>query len=233
MFREKLKESNMSFTSLAWEKSLPIIKEIYRHPFITELISGSLDKRCFSFYLQQDWMYLNDFSQALISTALLAPTNEEAACFIKLAHEVSLVEQNLHLTFLSSYNTPKEVKSTPACFHYTNYLRATIARGDYGKSLAALLPCFWIYQNVGQHIFDRSVDQNPYADWINTYASQEFSKSVESMIEMTNGALGNKNAHNQEEAIHAFEISAVFEYQFWDDAYHEREHDIRQIADIK
>lgn len=209
----------MTFSKLAWETTQPIIEEICQHPFITELISGKLEQDRFAFYLQQDWMYLNDFAQALASSSLLAPSSREASHLIKFSHEVNLVEQELHLTYFRAYNIQKKAVLSPACFNYTNYLRATVARGNYPKALAALLPCFWVYQYVGQHIFSVSVPNNPYSDWISTYSCKEFADSVNLMIKMSDQAMVGKNSKELEEAVQIFMISTYFELQFWEDAY--------------
>ena len=48
-------------------------------------------------------------------------------------------------------------------------LLSTVALGSSPEAVAALLPCFWIYREVGIEIFSRSQDglaSNPYARWI-------------------------------------------------------------------
>ena len=63
---------------------------------------------------------------------------------------------------------------TAACQHYTSYLVATAWSAPYPVAVAALLPCFWIYAEVGRDIHARSVAGNPYQAWIATYADEEF-----------------------------------------------------------
>ena len=48
---------------------------------------------------------------------------------------------------------------------------------SYPVVLAALLPCFWIYAEVGKDIVSKSVPNNPYQAWIDTYAGEEFHTS--------------------------------------------------------
>ena len=60
--------------------------------------------------------------------------------------------------------TKTELKSTPltlACHHYTSFLTATAWSESYPVVLAALLPCFWIYAEVGHDIVSQSVEIIP------------------------------------------------------------------------
>jgi thiaminase/transcriptional activator TenA len=42
-------------------------------------------------------------------------------------------------------------------------------------TMASVLPCFWIYKKVGDHIYQQQNKQNnPYQTWIDTYAGEEF-----------------------------------------------------------
>ena len=198
------------------------LQRIYQQPFIQELASGNLDRDKFIFYLQQDWMYLNDFAQALAGTAILSFSPKDAAQLIKFAYEANVCEQMLHHSFFKLYQVPEQNALSPACFHYTNFLRATVARGDYAKSLAALLPCFWVYREVGQYIFTLSPSSNPYYEWIKTYASEEFSDSVNKMIEICDSAMLAKEHDAIEQLVSIFTLSTRLEWSFWDDAYHMR-----------
>ncbi len=46
----------------------------------------------------------------------------------------------------------EETPLTLACHHYTSFLTATASSESYPVVLAALLPCFWIYAEVGKDI---------------------------------------------------------------------------------
>src|SRR3990167_337353 len=48
---------NLKFTQKAWWKVKPTYTQIKQHPFIRELIAGSLSKDIFSFYIKQDHLF--------------------------------------------------------------------------------------------------------------------------------------------------------------------------------
>jgi thiaminase/transcriptional activator TenA len=54
-------------------------------------------------------------------------------------------------------------------------------------AIATVLPCFWIYKNTGDFIYrQKQAEGNPYKNWINTYAGEEFGVLVERALEIYN-----------------------------------------------
>ncbi len=68
---------------------------------------------------------------------------------------------------------------------YTNYLRATCSGQPYPVGMAAVLPCFWIYREVGNYIYRHHKPNNPNQAWIDTYAGEAFATVVEDAIRIT------------------------------------------------
>ncbi|TVQ37867.1 MAG: thiaminase II, partial [Wenzhouxiangella sp.] len=84
---------------------------------------------------------------------------------------------------------------------------------------AALLPCFWIYREVGLHIHARAAGDNPFRDWIDTYAGEDFSRSVDRAIEITDQAAERATDATRARMRQVFERSTRLEWMFWDSAY--------------
>lgn len=55
---------------------------------------------------------------------------------------------------------------------YTQYLIATTATAPLEEALAAVLPCFWIYREVGHHVAKHCMQANPYMRWIKTNVNE-------------------------------------------------------------
>ena len=66
----------MPFTTELWSAMSPIYEAILRHPFVTGLTDGSLDRERFRFYAVQDALYLREFARALSIAAARAPRDE-------------------------------------------------------------------------------------------------------------------------------------------------------------
>jgi thiaminase/transcriptional activator TenA len=85
--------------------------------------------------------------------------------------------------------------------------------------LAALLPCFWIYAEVGRDIHGRAAVGNPYQAWIDTYAGEEFHDAVRAVIAATDAAAEGASTGLVARMHEAFATAARLEWMFWDSAY--------------
>ena len=145
-----------------WDKAHPIIiKETEKHPFLVSMVDGTLEENNFRYYVQQDVLYLNDFSYCLRQLALKkAPTTNDKNLLIGLADGAEKDEIALHNAYLKGWNTNEESSSSkqqqheqmPNTLLYTSYMRRIIDGSEttYGEGLAVLLPCFWVYMHVGK-----------------------------------------------------------------------------------
>ncbi|HMB39459.1 MAG TPA: TenA family protein [Wenzhouxiangellaceae bacterium] len=209
----------MCFTETLWEQNRPLYESILELPFNVELCNGELSKDRFAFYVKQDSMYLADFSRALAVTGTRAPDSDALSSFLEFAGEAVAVEQALHNSFLQRFDTFVDVPKSPACFAYTHFLLSTAAGESYPVACAALLPCFWIYREVGLHIHARAAAPNPYQDWIDTYAGADFSATVDRAIDLTEQAAAATGPAERDRMAQAFFESTRLEWMFWDSAY--------------
>lgn len=212
----------MTFTAGLWQHTLPIFDAILSHPFITGLSQGTLERERFVFYLQQDALYLEDFSRALAITGSRLPNRDAAQHLIGFAHNVFAVERALHETYFSEFGVAARADKAPACFAYTNYLLACATTAPYQDAVAALLPCFWIYREVGRHIVTQSaggLTGNPYARWIETYAGADFDAHVDIAIAIVEAVGADADDTRRTAMQTAFGHAARLEWAFWDSAY--------------
>jgi thiaminase/transcriptional activator TenA len=84
--------------------------------------------------------------------------------------------------------------------------------------LAALLPCFWVYREVGRHIHARAARPNPYQPWIDTYAGEEFEKAVDAVIGLTDSVAEQASESRLAAMHHAFRRAIQLEWMFWESA---------------
>jgi len=63
------------------EKTDFILEEIKDHPFITELINGTLPKDVFQYYINQDSLYLSEYKKVLALLSVKCPDQEDALFF--------------------------------------------------------------------------------------------------------------------------------------------------------
>ncbi|MFI2741140.1 thiaminase II [Zhouia sp. PK063] len=210
----------MLWSNSAWENSLPVYQKIIVHPFISELKEGTLPEAIFKFYIQQDALYLADFGKVLSGIASKLTNPNHIQEYLKFSSATILVENALHETFLKQFNITSTAQKSPSCLMYTNYMHAQFATQPLEVAMAAVLPCFWIYKEVGDYIqATQTKKENTYQNWIDTYGGEEFAASVQKAIEITNHMAASTTAHIRLKMTEAFLMASKMEWLFWDSAY--------------
>jgi len=210
----------MKWSAQAWEGVQPIYAKILATPFNTELSSGTLPIEKFIFYLAQDAYYLLDFGRTLSTISSRMQDADLVMAFAGFSTGAIFAERSLHESYFVEFGLANEVQPTPSTLLYTNYILSQAAYANIEIAVAAVLPCFWIYKAVGDHIFaQQDGDQNPYKRWIDMYAGVEFAVAVEKAIEITDQLASQANASTQQKMLAAFEMATRLEWMFWDSAY--------------
>ena len=146
----------------------------------------------FKHYITQDAHYLIGFGRALALAGAKAPNPDRIVQFAKAAEVAIIVERELHDSFFRQYQIAAQVFTETRALAGVPSLRFVSARdrlrGAIEVLLGALLPCFWIYAEVGLDIHSRAAAGNPYRAWIDTYAGEEFHAAVRAMIAATDEA---------------------------------------------
>lgn len=198
-----------------------LLEHIHAHPFNRELAQGTLPSPTFIHYLQQDALYLGEFARALSITAARLPSQEHARQFMRFSLDAIQAEQQLHATFLSDalIDPASDIAPSPACFMYTHYLLKTVSLDTVEEAVACLLPCFWIYHEVGKQIAHHQHPAHPYQRWIALYASEAFESSVKAALNIMNELAEQTSPVIYQKMITAFVRSTELEWLFWDSAY--------------
>lgn len=212
-----------TFSTSAWQNNLPLYEHILALPFNTELAAGTLREDRFRHYIIQDAHYLEGFARALALASAKADTADQIVQCAEAAQTAILVERALHADYFAKFGiSPADfaaARPTPVCDHYVSYLLRIAALEPFPVILAALLPCFWIYLEVGKNIHARAAQPNPYQAWIDTYAGQEFAASVQAVITTTD-AVAARTSPETLAAMHAaFTRATQLEWMFWDSAH--------------
>ena len=214
----------MEFSLQAWKNIENIYQAILKMPFITEMESGSLERQVFQHYMIQDGIYLGEFARVLGIIAAKAPQAETQLFFANSVREAILVERGLHENFFAEFGITVEnalaTEPSPTCLNYTNFLIATAYQHNFAIAVAAVLPCFWIYLEVGKYIYQKAtVNSNPYQKWIDTYVDADFEASVVSVIQVADEVAAKASEAELALMNQVFYRASQFEWMFWDSAY--------------
>ncbi|SEA47742.1 thiaminase II [Pedobacter hartonius] len=210
----------MKWTENAWKEIEGIYTSVTEMPFNQELMSGTLSLDRFRFYMQQDGVYLAEFSRALALIAARCFNHPYTLDFIRFAERAVVVERSLHEGYFRQFNVTGDAEASPTCHNYTQFLLTKASLDQVEVAMAAVLPCFWIYKKVGDHIYQyQDGKNNPYQDWIDTYAGEEFGLLVEKAIEICDDVASRCSDLQREQMTKAFVMASRLEWMFWDSAY--------------
>ena len=212
-----------TFLEEARQETAKLRQAIHDLPFNLELTAGTLRQDRFQHYLVQDALYLTEYARALAALAAKAPSAGTIAQFGEAAAGAVLFEQAMQQTFLSKFGiTAEEVaasSASPSNLAYTGFMLAEAMKGTYETLLAAVLPCFSIYAEVGTAIAAKATADNPFQLWIDTYAAPEFQDSVRRAEDAANGIAQDASPALYRKMLGLFRRSVEFEWMFWDAAY--------------
>ncbi|MDR2523839.1 MAG: TenA family protein, partial [Synergistaceae bacterium] len=176
------------FSAEVFEELQPVLQRIFEHPFNQDLRKGVLSRERFCFYMQQDSLYLVHFARALALTGSRLAQEKRIAALLAASHDALMVERSLHEHYFAEYGVNPDARESPVCMGYTSFLLATASLWSLNEALAALLPCYWVYREVGGRIARTAVFPNPYAKWIETYTDKNYSARVDRFIELVDDA---------------------------------------------
>jgi thiaminase (transcriptional activator TenA) len=199
-------------TDELWAAIQPVYAKTLGHPFLTGLADGTLPPSSFEYYLAQDAAYLDAFARALNALARKAPRRDWADTLRRHATEAIAIEKQ---------RAPAPM--APTNYAYTNHFRLAVAEGTFAEGLAALLPCYWIYQEVGRELVRKGSKNPQYQRWIDNYAGEEYAKSVRQVLAIYNAAAPKLTAAQRARCRELFVLSARYEYMFWDMAWRQEQ----------
>jgi thiaminase (transcriptional activator TenA) len=212
-----------SWTARLWNDAAAIHTAILEHPFLTGLTSGELDPKAFGHYVIQDALYLRDYARTLAIVGAKAPTHADTGMFARHAAGTVDVELALHETLLGDLGLdPAAIDVRPVApttRAYTSYLLATAYGGSFADGLAAVLPCYWIYAEVGAALVTRGSPDVRYQRWIDTYAGEEFTGVVAEVLALADRIGPKLSVEAEARARGHFVTTARYEWMFWDAAW--------------
>jgi len=205
-----------TFSQLVWQRSADIRERIDQLDLLNQLRTGELSRERFENYMTQDQLYLAEYSRVLAGLATQAPDQQAALLWAESSRNCVLVESQLHQQYADD-----QAVASPTCVAYTSYLTSRLVRGGYPVAVAGVLPCYWIYQDVGERLL-AGVDDlaaHPFGEWITTYGDEVFAASVvtaRAIADECHRTAGEPVRRAMEEA---YLTASRYEWMFWDAAH--------------
>jgi thiaminase (transcriptional activator TenA) len=205
---------------------LPFWDRHLEHPFVVALGDGTLPQANFEFYIRQDALFLDELTKTFGYAATKSSDRYEMEQFGKLLLNTIQVELSLHQQYGKRFGlTPDEMAATqmaPTNYAYTRHLLFIAATGTLPELLTAILPCAWIYANVGNHFTSQGlplVSDHPYSDWLSTYASPDFDAVGIWLRERLDAHTAHISPSEEAHLHDIFLTSTRYEWLFWEMAW--------------
>jgi thiaminase/transcriptional activator TenA len=211
------------WTGRLWAEIEPVYDAILGHPFIKGLTSGELDVDSFVQFISQDTHYLQDYVRTLLILAAKSPDFEVTKMLTTHAAAAATAEAGLHAELMTDLGRdPAELRAfdaRPTTRAYTSFMLATVFNGSFADGLASVMPCFWIYAEVGRHLKQTGSPNPVYQRWIDSYGSDGYLDEVNLALELTDRVGLGLSVETEAAARKHFHLAARYEWMFWDAAY--------------
>jgi thiaminase/transcriptional activator TenA len=212
-----------TFTAELWAAAEPIFEQILAHPFLRGLTDGTLPEDRFRFYVKQDALYLRQYARCLALASAKAPSAYWCEMFAAHAQSALNVERSLHEAYFAAWGlTPEEIAATPPTptnLAYTSYLLRIAGTATFEDLIGALLPCYWIYWEVGKRLITQGSPHAVYQRWIDAYASEQFAAAVGRVLDAADRSMADLPPSRLALIREHYLVASRYEWMFWDAAY--------------
>lgn len=208
------------WTEEAWAEASGIYADIIGHPFILELADGTLPIEKFKRYIAQDELYLGNYGRQMFAFAAMIKDASQKEMFTEFARAGMEGEKAMHELMIARFGIDVSALPSKVTAAYNSHTEVAIHTGCKEIAFASLLPCIWIYNEVGKYLKTiAEMENNPYREWIDEYGNEEFSSAVDKVLALIDEYADSTNEIIRTEMTNQFREGVRFEYEFWDYAY--------------
>jgi thiaminase/transcriptional activator TenA len=211
-FSQKLRESVQAI----WQAS-------FDHPFVTGIADGTLPLACFRYYVMQDAYYLSQFAKVQALGAAKAEdlyTSGRMAAHVQGTYNAELALHEKFTKLLCITDAEKaSFQPAPTAYAYTSHLFRAAYTGHLGDIVAVILPCYWLYWEIGERLKGSNPNEIIYREWIEAYGGEWFGELVQEQIERLDALAEQVTEADRERMQQHFVISSRYELLFWEMAY--------------
>ena len=212
------------FSDEAWAATVQIRERIDKLPLLIELADGTLDPQRFVEYIVQDDFYLRGYARALAMLGTRAPNEQETGFWVASSSGAVAAEVGMHASLFADprlSSLPHSSAASPTTRAYANMLQTAAAYEPYAVGVAAVLPCFWVYADVGERLAATAstIADHPFGQWAAAYGDPAFQESTRKAIAIMDTAASEATNEIRHAMLDAFVAATWYEEQFWARSY--------------
>jgi thiaminase (transcriptional activator TenA) len=211
-----------SFTDRIRVKAADIWRRELEHPFVRGLGDGSLAIDKFRFYLEQDYVFLIEYSRVFALASAKARDLETMNLFAGLLGDTLKIEMQLHRDYCKRLGIEASVlekaQPAPVTHAYTRHLLTAAYAGTVTEIVAAVLPCQLGYAEIAAALAreGRGGGNSFYAEWIATYTTREFIEGAQRLVQILDNLADRLPERETNYLENLFLTSSRYEYLFWE-----------------
>ncbi len=193
------------------------------HVFCKELADGTLPLEKMSYYLVQDYKFVDGFVRLLASMIAHAPSLADSVPAAQFLAVITGPENTYFLRSFEALGVSFEEQNAPASEvtkAFQNVMKKAVNSGSYLQMLAVLNVAEWSYLTWATP-FNPPKNDLPFwfAEWITLHAGDGFEGVVTYLREQLDNAWETADSDEQEAAKALFTEAVSLERQFFDLAY--------------
>ncbi len=192
-----------------------------QHNFLRQIGDGTLPTEQFEHYLKQDYIFLIHFARAFGLAAFKSRNVRELQQATHSLNGIINMELDLHIQYCHNRGIDQQTleataESTPN-MAYTRYVMERGLAGDLTDLNVALAPCIVGYAVSAKWLETQPflvTQNNPYADWIAMYSSDEYQAVAQGHRDTIN-SVPIPDDNRLQELSKTFEAATRLEIDFW------------------
>lgn len=226
----------MPFLYLLQQRTQLIRQSIQHCPFVTSIYQGTLRAELFSFYAEQDELYIIELARVLKKIARRLAVHSETQQISRTIYQrAEILNQEVtdgffnparQNDFFSPLHDQQRLK-TEVIERYTKHLHDCAGSASVSLGLVAILPCYQIYRELGEHWpLSYHTPNHPYKNWLEANLSPSFIEFGEQLQQLTQ-SLAQQEIYERklidiETLLKAGEQSYQYEASFFNQSHYGR-----------
>jgi len=213
-FSSYARHYDTQLSQLVAEKTATQVKQLIDTPFTWAIINNDLSKEVLANFIEQEEYFLQEYDRAKTIIAEKLPP-DLAKQFQSANRCTSQNERKLLDSFKVQFKLGSPTGHiAPITQAYSEYLIYTAKHEPVACAVAATLPCYSTYLQLGEFIAQHISLQHPYAVWSKNYVSHDFRQSTEKQTRLFD-LLGDKAPEKiRNRMMLHYEKSIQFELDF-------------------